>query len=198
MIDPVDLAVVVLAGGEGRRIGGGKPLRRLGGETLLDRAIRTARGWSAHVAVAVRANDQVGAVGAELIRDDPDLPGPLAGLAVALAFARRTGRPAVLTIPCDAPFLPSDLACRLLGALGGHGATLAESGGEIHPVCALWRVTALDRLAAYLATGRRSLRGFAEHVGSATAHWSAEPVDPFFNVNTPDDLARAEALLGQG
>jgi molybdopterin-guanine dinucleotide biosynthesis protein A len=69
------------------------------------------------------------------------------------------------------------------------------SGGRLHPVCALWRARAADGLGAYVASGRRSLRGFAEAVGYATVEWGTEPIDPFFNVNDADDLQRAEALL---
>jgi molybdopterin-guanine dinucleotide biosynthesis protein A len=94
------------------------------------------------------------------------------------------------------PLTPSDLADRLAEALGSQGAALAASGGRLHPVCGLWRVEALGALPAYAATGRRSLKGFAAEVGFTAVDWPVEPLDPFFNVNTPEDLARAEALLG--
>jgi molybdopterin-guanine dinucleotide biosynthesis protein A len=191
-----DWAAVVLAGGEGRRIGGGKPLRLLGGRTLLDRAVAQARAASDAVAVAVRDPGQTaGVAGVERLADAA-WEGPLGGLSAALAFARERGRAAVLTLPCDMPLTPSDLADRLAEALGSQGAALAASGGRLHPVCGLWRVEALGALPAYAATGRRSLKGFAAEVGFTAVDWPVEPLDPFFNVNTPEDLARAEALLG--
>ncbi len=173
------MRIVILAGGEGRRIGGGKPLRMLGGETLLDRALRKARGWSDEVLVAARQGGD--------IADDPAIEGPLGGVAAALALGGD-----ILTIPCDMPFLPDDLPTRLISdAL----ATVAASGGRLHPVCALWKAAARDSLPAWLATGRRSLTGFAEAVGYQPVDWPAEPLDPFFNINDGADLARAEALL---
>lgn len=187
--------VVILAGGEGRRIGGGKPLRGLGGETLIERSVRRARQWSGDVLVAVRHKDQPGAHVCASIADDPDIAGPLGGLASALRHARDRSAQAVLTVPCDTPFLPPDLDERLAGALGGAAVAIAESGGRLHPACALWRIRAFDCLCDFVSTGRRSLRGFAEHVGHATAHWPVEPFDPFFNVNDETQLRQAEAML---
>lgn len=190
-----EIAAVVLAGGEGRRIGGGKPQRVLAGRTLLERAAAQASDFSTLTAMAVRGVGQVGAShGLNLIEDAP-WEGPLGGLATAMAFARSRGRAAVLTLPCDMPLIPTDLASRLAAALGDQGAALAASGGRLHPVCGLWRVEALEALPAYAEEGQRSLKGFAAAVGFATVDWPADPVDPFFNVNTADDLAWAEALL---
>lgn len=173
------MRIVILAGGEGRRMGGGKPQRLLGGETLLDRALRQARSWSDEVLVAAREGGD--------LQDDPAIEGPLGGIAAALALGGD-----VLTIPCDMPFLPDDLPARLVCAAT---ATIAGSGGHLHPVCALWRAEAAAGLPAYLATRRRSLTGFAEAVGYEAVIWPTEPFDPFFNVNDEADLARAEALL---
>lgn len=173
------MRIVILAGGEGRRIGGGKPLRLLGGRSLIDRALARARTWSDTVLVAARAGGD--------LADDPAVEGPLGGVAAALALGGE-----VLTIPCDMPFLPDDLPARLAS---GKAATLAASGGHLHPVCARWTAAAAAGLPAYLATGRRSLRGFAEAVGYEAVEWPAAPCDPFFNINDEDDLARAEALL---
>jgi molybdopterin-guanine dinucleotide biosynthesis protein A len=170
------MRIVILAGGEGRRIGGGKPMRMLGGETLLARALGIARSWSDEVLIADAKTDL------------PGLEGPLGGLAAALALGGD-----LLTIPCDMPFLPADLPERL--ARTRAAAAVAESGGRLHPVCALWRARAADGLAAYAESGRRSLHGFAEAVGHEAVEWGTEPVDPFFNVNDEQDLARAEALL---
>ncbi len=130
----------------------------------------------------------MGEPGLPVLLDPPGLEGPLGGLASAL----RLERPAVLTIPCDMPFLPDDLLGRLASALPGHGAALATSGGHVHRVCALWRSDALAQVRRYAGSGRRSLFGFAETIGYVTVEW---PVDGFFNVNTREDLAEAEARL---
>jgi molybdopterin-guanine dinucleotide biosynthesis protein A len=171
--------IVILAGGEGRRIGGGKPMRMLAGETLLDRALAIARLWPGEVLVADGKTDV------------PGIDGPLGGVAAALAFGGD-----VLTIPCDMPFLPDDLPERL--GRTREAAALAESGGRLHPVCALWRAQAHDGLASYVASGRRSLRGFAEAVGYEAVAWATDPIDPFFNINDVEDLGRAEAMLKLG
>lgn len=184
--------VVVLAGGEGRRIGGGKPLRTLGNERLVDRALRLARRWSDDVRVAVRSPGQLGELKAPLLIDDPGIGGPLGGLASALDAAREAGRSLVLTLPCDTPFLPDDLAALLEAAVGHRMAAIAASGTELHPACALWRVAALDRLPGYLATGRLSLTGFAEAIGYARAEVAA---DALLNVNDAAGLALAERRL---
>ena len=194
-LPPHEIAVVVLAGGEGRRMGGGKPQRLLAGRTLLERAAAQASIISDLTAVAVRDLTQAGPPEGLLPIEDAPWEGPLGGLAAALAFGRAHGRAAVLTLPCDMPLVPADLSSRLAAALGNHGAALASSGGRLHPVCGLWRTEALDTLSAYAEGGHRSLKGFAGAVGFATVDWPAEPVDPFFNVNTAEDLARAEVLL---
>jgi molybdopterin-guanine dinucleotide biosynthesis protein A len=188
-------ATVVLAGGEGRRIGGAKPLLQLGGETLIARALGTARTWSDCVAVAVRKTTQTGDIDAVLIVDDPRIEGPIAGLASALHFADAGRVNFLLTLPCDAPFLPADLPTRLSDGIGGANAAVAMSAGEIHPVCALWRVGVVDRLDAYLASAQRSLRGFAAEVGFVSIEWGTQPLDPFFNINDEGDLRRAEDVL---
>jgi molybdopterin-guanine dinucleotide biosynthesis protein A len=168
--------IVILAGGEGRRIGGGKPGRMLGGETLLDRALALARGWSDEVIVVDGSTDA------------PGIEGPLGALAAALASGGD-----LITIPCDMPFLPADLPMRL--GRTRAAAALAQSDGRLHPVCALWRARASEGLGPYVESGRRSLRGFAEAIGYEAVAWPTEPIDPFFNINDADDLARAEALL---
>jgi molybdopterin-guanine dinucleotide biosynthesis protein A len=189
-------AVVILAGGDGRRIGGAKPLRLLGGQQLIERAIDIARSLSPRVAVSVRDDAQLGDLPVERIFDETGIGGPLGGLASALAFAETHRANQVLTIPCDAPFLPDDLLVRLSEALQpGIAAAVASSGGRLHPTCALWRRHLRVMLEAYLQSGERSLQGFAEHVGHAAVEWPTDPIDPFFNINSEADLAVAEKLL---
>lgn len=188
--------VLILAGGKGRRIGGGKPEHRLGGERLIDRAIRTASAWSDRIAIAARSVDQIGSLAVPILEDDMELEGPLAGLAAGLGWARSLGASSLLTIPCDTPFLPDDLLIRLGEALASEAmVAIAASDGMFHPASALWRVEALDALPGWKREGGRSLWGFARAIGSVAVEWPASPHDPFLNVNTPQDLARAELLL---
>lgn len=189
---------VVLAGGDGRRMGGAKPMRRFGGTTLAAHALELARSYGASVAMAVREATQVwGVADAPLLFDDPAIEGPLAGLASALRSARVRGATEVLTLPCDSPYLPPDLGIRLRLALRDeHGVAVARSRGQLHPVCALWRVETLDALPDYLATGRRSLDGFARAVSLTVVDWAFADPDPFANANTPDELAALQPGLG--
>jgi len=186
------LVVAVLAGGEGRRMGGVKALRPFRGTPLVAHAAALARRWSDEIVVVVRDPAQVtGAVEAPLALDDPQIPGPLAGLAAALGYARARGADFLLTLPCDMPNLPEDLAARLAASLTSErGGALPTAGGELQPVCGLWRVGALDRLAAYLAAGRSSLRGFAEACGLVTIDFGVEAGRAFANANTPEELER--------
>jgi len=187
--------VAILAGGEGSRIGGGKPLLELGGRTLMELAFNRATGWSEHAVIAVRSADQIGSLEAPCITDVEGIEGPLAGLASSLQWARRQGAAALLSLACDMPFLPDDLPSRLVHAIGGRNAAVASSGGHLHPVCTLWRSEALDDLADYCASGRKSLKGFAEHVGYTSVEWPVRPYDPFFNINRPKDLAFARTMI---
>ncbi len=190
-----NMAVVVLAGGEGRRMGGSKPRMPWEQTTLIGHALDLARDYGSDVAVAVRDAAQVaGAVEAHLLLDEPGIEGPLAGLASALSFAQGMGACCVLTLPCDAPQLPADLAVRLQAALEPTGGVaVAQSRGRSHPTCALWRSGALEALPAYLATGRRSLNGFATAVGMTAVDWLVVGSDPFANANTPEELAALQA-----
>lgn len=193
----MSLAVVILAGGDGQRIGGGKPLKLFGGERLIDRAVRMAREWCDVVAIAVRDPLQVEPIDAPVIPDESGIPGPLAGLAAGLKFACGRQHRLLLTIPADMPFLPQDLSARLTSEIGDHHAALACSSGQLHPVCALWRTDIDADIAAYASEGRRSLRGLAHRVGFLAVEWPGDPHDPFFNVNFAEDLCEAERRLRQ-
>lgn len=187
------LGVAILAGGQGSRIGGDKPMRRLDGSTLLERTKARTRSWAAPTVLVLRAPDQTPSGGLTVIYDDPTIPGPLGGLAATLTWAMTTELDAVLTVPCDMPFLPHDLPDRLRQALlPGVAVALAASDGRRHPVCALWRPAALDVLRERAGQGRLSLHGLADAMGAVEVIWSDPGHDAFFNINTEDDLARAE------
>jgi molybdopterin-guanine dinucleotide biosynthesis protein A len=188
-----ETVAIVLAGGDGRRMGGSKPLRRIGTTTLVANAADLARAYCPTVAVAVRSLDQLGlGVKAEQVIDLPGFEGPLAGLAAGLHFAQQRGAERVLTLPCDAPRLPADLRDRLEAALGADGpaqVAVASSGGRLHPTCGLWRSSALGALRAYAEKGGRSLTGLAGELCMTIVEWDAGDADPFANANTPEELA---------
>ena len=191
----MSIATAVLAGGAGQRIGGAKPDRRLAGCSLLDHALRAASGWGAPTVLVLRDPGQVSGMHDPVIIDDPDIPGPLGGLASALTWATANDVDRVLTVPCDMPFLPSDLLVRLGQALTGEaGVAVAASDGRLHPVCALWRTSALPVLLKRASSGRLSLNGLSEAAGRVVVDWAIDHRDPFLNINTLEDLAGAEAM----
>ncbi|MGX1588189.1 molybdenum cofactor guanylyltransferase [Brevundimonas diminuta] len=190
--------VVILAGGEGRRMGGRKPERLLAGRPLIAHAVDQARKWGDPVAVALRSEGQWPnpEPDVRLIQDDPALEGPLAGLAAALEWALSLGRDRVLVAACDTPFLPNDLARRLEEELRPDaGAALAATPGRLHPACALWRVESLAAVRSEAAAGRGSLRGVAARAAATIVEWPAQAADAFANINTPQDLLLAQARL---
>jgi molybdenum cofactor guanylyltransferase len=193
----VDTHGVILAGGLARRMGGGdKPLRLLAGRPMLDHVI--ARMGPQCASLALNANGDATRFAAYGLPVLPDTlegnPGPLAGI---LAAMEASPLPFVVTVPGDSPFLPDDLVARLHAAREAAGTPLAcaASGGFTHPPIALWpRSLAAELRAAILAGERKIDRWTARH-GVATATWPDAPHDPFFNANTPEELAEAEALL---
>jgi molybdopterin-guanine dinucleotide biosynthesis protein A len=189
---PHRLIVAVLAGGEGRRMGGVKALRPFRGVPLVAHAAVLARRWSDQVVVAAREAAQVaGAVELPLVWDRSEIPGPLAGLAAALEHARAAGADLVQTLPCDMPNLPGDLPERLLAGLGPDDrAALPIADGQLQPACGLWRIAALEALPDYLAAGRRSLRGFAAACGLAEVDFGPDAARAFAGANTAEELER--------
>jgi molybdopterin-guanine dinucleotide biosynthesis protein A len=200
-----DTLAVVLAGGLARRMGGGdKPLRLLEGRPMLDHVL--ARLAPQAAAVVLNANGdpaRFAAWGLPVLADGvPDYAGPLAGVLAALdwAAALRPDLPWVVSAPGDSPFLPGDLVARLHQARDAAGTAMAcaRSGGWTHPPVGLWPVALRGELRAALEAGERKIDRWTARFGCAEAAWPADPVDPFFNANTPEELAEAARLLREG
>jgi molybdenum cofactor guanylyltransferase len=191
----------MLAGGLARRMGGGDKARiRIGGATILERMLARLRPQCARL--VLNANDAARFVDAGLpvVADSvPDFPGPLAGILAALDFAA-TQTPEiawVLSAPGDCPFLPRDLVARLHHARRDASAMIASaaSGGRRHPVIGLWPMASREDLRrAITQQGARKVGEWSARFTLVVAEWPVTPVDPFFNVNTPGDVAEAERL----
>lgn len=179
---------VILAGGSGRRMGGvDKALLPLGGAPLI--AHVRARLEPQVEALAISANgDPARFRGTVLADDSPD--GPLAGVLSGLRWAAAQGADAIVTVPVDLPFLPGDLVPMLCEHW--PGAAMARAG-RMHPTSGLWPVGAATALEAWLAGGNRRVMEFAQSIGALPVDFP----DPraFLNLNTPEDLSAAEAML---
>jgi molybdenum cofactor guanylyltransferase/molybdopterin-guanine dinucleotide biosynthesis protein MobB len=204
-----DIAGVLLAGGLGRRMGGDKALVRLAGRPLIQHA--AARLGPQVGTLIVNANGdpaRFAALGLPAVADETaDFPGPLAGVLAALHWIarERPGIRAVASVSADAPFIPSDLVSRLEEALRADKTArvaVAQSRGQRHHVIGLWRVEAAGEIAAALARGERRAEAMVDRLGAvavpfADVNIDGQAVDPFFNVNTPEDLAFAETVLAR-
>jgi molybdopterin-guanine dinucleotide biosynthesis protein A len=193
---------VILAGGLAQRMGGGdKPLREIGGRTMLARVIgRLAPQCECLVLSANGDPSRFASFGLPITADGANhCLGPLAGILAGLDWiaANRPSAQWILSAPGDCPFLPRDLVAQLRQALYAQGAELAvaASQGRSHPAIGLWSVALRDALRqALFVEGLRKVEGWSGRYRVATVEWPTEPFDPFFNVNTMDDLDAAQWL----
>jgi molybdenum cofactor guanylyltransferase len=197
-----DIPGVLLAGGLARRMGGGdKPMRKIGGRSILERVIARLKPQCDGLLLNANGDPaRFARFGLPVIADSVEnFPGPLAGILAALdwAAAERPAVSLVLSAAADCPFLPRDLVARLHQALVEQNAQLAvaASGGQSHPVIGLWSVGLRDELRhALVVEDIRKIDRWTARYKLATVSWPAEPLDPFFNANTMDDIAAAERL----
>ncbi|WP_201838337.1 molybdenum cofactor guanylyltransferase MobA [Microvirga zambiensis] len=196
---------VILAGGLSRRMGGvEKSLLDLGDRTLIAHvAERLAPQCENLMINANGSSSRFDTMGLPVVPDVvPGHQGPLAGILTALEWtaAHRPGVEWVVSVPSDTPFIPKDLVRRLHEALqkGQHPLACASSDGRLHFAVGLWPVSLRDDLRqAIVDKGLRSIRDWTSLHGCAEATWPVETIDPFFNINTPDDLVQATIWLSE-
>ena len=197
---------LLLAGGLSRRMGGGdKCLRPLAGRPILSHIIERIEPQVGHLVLNANG-DPARFSGFRLptVADSVEgFAGPLAGILAGLDWAAREApeSPMVLSVPSDAPFLPRDLAECLSAACRAEAADIvfASSAGRQHPVVGLWPVALREDLRrALVEENIRKVDVWTQRYRLAVVDFPAEPVDPFFNTNRPEDLAEAEALIAQG
>jgi molybdenum cofactor guanylyltransferase len=191
---------LVLAGGLARRMGGGdKAMIRIGGETILERALARVAPQCAGMLINANGDPaRFAPFGLPVVADDvAGFAGPLAGILAGLDWLAANA-PTIAwlaSVPGDCPFLPRDLVARLHAARAAAGVPLAcaKSGDWRHPVVGLWPVGLREDLRrALVDEGLRKIEAWTARHGVGLADWPAEPVDPFFNVNTPEDAAQAQ------
>jgi molybdopterin-guanine dinucleotide biosynthesis protein A len=192
---------VVLAGGLGRRMGGGdKPMRVIGERTILDHVVERLGPQCDELLLNANGDpSRFARFGLPVAADTIEgYAGPLAGILAGLEWTARfrPGVEWVVSVAGDCPFLPRDLVARFHTARMSAGADLAvaESGEQAHPVIGLWKVALRNELRLALTDGLRKIDRWTARYRLATVSWPAEPVDPFFNANTVEDLAEAERL----
>ncbi len=201
---PRGIVGVILAGGLSRRMGGrDKSLVEIAGRALaahvaerlapqVDRIVISANGDPARFA----------RLGLPVVEDTlPGNPGPLAGIAAAITWARKN-HPAtthVLSMPADTPLFPYDLSERLHAALpSAQAIAIARSGGRLHGACGLWPVAVEGRIFGALASRQNKVLDLVEGGEWVAVDFEAagpDALDPFFNINTPEDLERARAVF---
>ncbi|MEM1372461.1 MAG: molybdenum cofactor guanylyltransferase MobA [Pseudomonadota bacterium] len=205
-----EIPTLILAGGLSRRMGGtNKTLLKVAGTPLIEHVIRRIKP-QIEGPLAINSNhppEDFSAFGLPVISDPVGgRVGPLAGVLAGLLWARdmQTTASHLLTVPGDVPFLPSDLVSQLTAA--AHNGeqpppiVVAASAERTHGVIGLWSVALCDPLLAALEAGERTVLRWVERCGMRVVqfdetHIGGHTIDPFFNVNTPDDLALADRVL---
>ncbi len=189
---------VILAGGRALRMGGAdKALLPLAGRPLIGHVLDRLKPQVDRVLISANGDARrFASFGCPVVADSVP-QGPLSGILAAMTHAADLGATHVASCPVDTPFLPDDLVSRLADAsrAAPEGLALARTPDGDHPATALWPVALAPALAAFLAAGGARVTRFTDAHQAARADF-AEP-GAFLNLNTPEDLARAETL-GKG
>lgn len=185
-----NITAVILAGGRATRMGGeDKGLIKLGGKPMIEYVITTITPQVGRLLINANGHqDDYARYGLEVVADSwPDYPGPLAGIASAMAVANSEY---LLCVPCDMPSLPDDLVERLLTVLLENQAevSVAHTGESLQPVCCLLRCDLNDELHHDISTGLRKVRSWLASRKLVKADFSDCP-EAFVNINTPQELA---------
>ena len=191
-----DITCAILAGGKGSRMGDrDKGLVELAGRPLIEHIIERIAPQVGHIIINANRNlDEYRRYGHPVVTDAADeFAGPLAGMAASLHYGRT---PRLLTVPCDTPLLPHDLAVRLHTALQAQHADLAvvHDGQRLHPVFCLLCDRLINSLDRFLIAGGRKIDLWFEETKTAHADFSDE-ADCFDNINTAEKLSAVEQRL---
>ena len=194
---------IILAGGLSRRMGGGdKTLLCLDGRPVLAHVIERLRGQVCAIALSANGDpSRFDAFGLPVLPDsEPNFPGPLAGVLSGMDWAAGQGARRIVTVAADSPFFPADLVRRLEDAAEDAPVALAASrvpdhGTVRHPTFGLWPVALRDDLRGALRDGLRKIVAWTDRHGVALASYSSSPIDPFFNLNRPEDMLQAKSMI---
>ena len=196
----------MLAGGRAQRMNGAdKPMLTLAGKSLMQHVVGCAAPQVDEL--LINANGDTGrfaAFGRTVVADSIDgYPGPLAGILTGFDWTKQNRPDAqwLVSFACDCPFLPADLVDRLIAAANASKVpvSIAASGAQHHPVFTAWRTDLpLSADEILRKRGLRKADSLVENFPNVRVDFDTKPIDPFFNINTPDDLAVAESLMRDG
>lgn len=194
-----DLPAVILAGGQATRMGGGdKCLRRVGADRLIDIVLARLAPQVGPIVLNANGNpDRFDALGLPVVPDSlSGFAGPLAGVLAGMDWAADQGFDHIISVAADTPFFPRDLVARLT-AQAPLALAATREGDKIYrqPTFGLWPVALRDDLRAALKDGLRKVVIWTDHHNAGQAVWDVDGFDPFFNINTPEDIAMAEDQL---
>jgi len=199
-IDNSDIPIVILAGGKGTRMGGvDKCSLQIDHSTILSRLITILQGQSKHLYLNVSGdNERFSPYHLPIIRDrfEPSI-GPLGGLYSALVYMEKHHSTSwLLTVPCDCPFLPENLLSALLSnSIESYEVVFCHSDNRDHFVISLWSSRILLKLKKYIHQGKKSVGGFIQQLQHQRIGFPHIPVDPFFNINTEQQLLQAQRMV---
>ncbi|MGE5266440.1 MAG: molybdenum cofactor guanylyltransferase MobA [Deltaproteobacteria bacterium] len=204
---------LLLAGGQSRRMKGAfrdgqqdKSLLEIGGKPMLAHVIERLAPQVGDMLISANGDPaRFSSFGLPVVPDTiGDFAGPLAGLLAGMRWSQREApeKTHIVSVSSDAPFLPADLVVQLQSAVRDRdrAVAIARSGAQLHSVIGLWPVALADELEAALLSGTRKVSAWTERyetvaVGFAPIKLNGREVDPFFNANTPEELATARQLL---
>ena len=194
---------VILAGGSARRLGGkGKAFINISGVSLIELVLRKIETQVDRLAINTRDKNSFSQYNYPIIEDlitEEGGSGPLAGISSAIKWAKKSINPVshVITVPVDTPLLPIDLVHRMSLELKIKKSDIifASSNNNIYPVISMWSLSLDNHLDKALSNGVRKIDAFTSSYNVSTVDWSFNDVDPFFNINNPEDITLAEKYI---
>ena len=194
---------VILAGGSARRLGGkGKAFINISGVSLIELVLRKIETQVDRLAINTRDKNSFSQYNYPIIEDlitEEGGSGPLAGISSAIKWAKKSINPVshVITVPVDTPLLPIDLVHRMSLELKIKKSDIifASSNNNIYPVVSMWSLSLDNHLDKALSNGVRKIDAFTSSYNVSTVDWSFNDVDPFFNINNPEDITLAEKYI---
>ena len=194
---------VILAGGQSRRMGTDKLFVELDGKPLISHAVERLKAQMEHIVIVAPPKKRASLrfKNVSVISDNHEgFQGPLAGIFAGLSNAEIHGFYGIITIAADTPFFPDDYALRIAAEPryelpGQERATIARTANGLHPVFGYWPLRAIEGILNLLDNDTRKVMAAADKIGWDPIDFKDAVVDPFFNINTPEELEQAQKIV---